>query len=192
VTEVIAREMESWRQVVDYEGDYSISDLGRIRRDSDRTNARAGTIHSLELNRFGYMRVTLFRAGKSRRHQVHRLVYEAFCGPIPDGLFINHIDGNKRNNTPGNLEIVTAAENNKHAVRIGLMPTGDRSFSRRHPDRLARGNRVKGSKLDAEKVKTIRWRWDHGETILAKLANEYGVTPRAIRLIVLRQSWTHV
>ena len=42
---------------------------------------------------------------------VHRLVYEAFKGEIPEGLEIDHIDQNKRNNNPENLRIVTRLEN---------------------------------------------------------------------------------
>lgn len=42
---------------------------------------------------------------------VHRLVYEAFKGEIPEGLEIDHIDRNKRNNNPDNLRVVTRSEN---------------------------------------------------------------------------------
>lgn len=42
---------------------------------------------------------------------VHRLVYEAFKGEIPEDLEIDHIDRNKHNNNPNNLRLVTRAEN---------------------------------------------------------------------------------
>ena len=42
---------------------------------------------------------------------VHRMVYEAFKGEIPEGLEIDHIDRNKRNNSPDNLRVVTRSEN---------------------------------------------------------------------------------
>ena len=42
---------------------------------------------------------------------VHRMVYEAFKGEIPEGLEIDHIDRNKHNNSPDNLRVVTRAEN---------------------------------------------------------------------------------
>lgn len=42
---------------------------------------------------------------------VHRLVYEAFKGEISEGLEIDHIDRNRRNNNPENLRLVTRIEN---------------------------------------------------------------------------------
>lgn len=47
---------------------------------------------------------------------VHRMVYEAFKGEIPEGMEIDHIDRNKHNNNPDNLRVVTRAENNKNRV----------------------------------------------------------------------------
>ncbi len=47
----------------------------------------------------------------SRIVLVHRLVYEAFKGEIPEGLEIDHFNRNKHNNNPDNLRLVTHAEN---------------------------------------------------------------------------------
>ena len=38
---------------------------------------------------------------------IHRLVVEAFTGPIPDGMEVHHRDGNSFNNSLKNLELVT-------------------------------------------------------------------------------------
>lgn len=48
---------------------------------------------------------------------IHRLVYESFKGEIPEGLEIDHIDRNKRNNNPDNLRVVTRIENNRNRNR---------------------------------------------------------------------------
>lgn len=52
---------------------------------------------------------------------MHRVVYTVFVGPIPDGLQINHIDCNKRNNHITNLEVCTAQENIQHAYANNLI-----------------------------------------------------------------------
>ena len=50
-----------------------------------------------------------------QRGQVHRLVYEALVGPIPDGLTLDHLCENKRCYNPAHLEPVTIAENIRRA-----------------------------------------------------------------------------
>ena len=54
------------------------------------------------------------------RAKIHRLVAQAFI-PNPQGYpIVNHIDGNKLNNTVENLEWCSYSQNNQHAYDIGL------------------------------------------------------------------------
>jgi hypothetical protein len=53
---------------------------------------------------------------------VHRVIADAFHGPAPDGMDVDHIDHNKRNNTPGNLRYVSHAKNMRHAAANGRFP----------------------------------------------------------------------
>jgi len=67
-------------------------------------------------DRYGYWRVNVTINGKSYQKPVHRLIATAFI-PNPDNKpQVNHIDGNKQNNSVENLEWVTNSENRKHAV----------------------------------------------------------------------------
>lgn len=46
-----------------------------------------------------------------KTYTIHKIVAETFLGPVPDGLEIDHRDGDKSNNNVTNLEYVTHAEN---------------------------------------------------------------------------------
>lgn len=58
-----------------------------------------------------YWYVCLSNKGKKKHYRLHRLVYKAFIGEIPDGMTIDHIDGNRDNNNYHNLRCITQAEN---------------------------------------------------------------------------------
>ena len=64
----------------------------------------------------GYDIVDLCKNGKYARHSVHRMVWEAFNGPIEGRLEINHKDLDRSNNRLENLEIVTHQQNLQHAI----------------------------------------------------------------------------
>ena len=67
----------------------------------------------------GYQRVWFNVNGRRHGSQVHRLVWEAFNGSIPDGMQINHINSDRSNNLLSNLELVTTQQNTKHGVLHG-------------------------------------------------------------------------
>lgn len=54
-----------------------------------------------------------------RKHLcIHLVIYRKFHGPLREDYAVNHIDGNKRNNTPPNLELITHSENMLHCWRV--------------------------------------------------------------------------
>ena len=108
---------EIWKDVKDFPN-YQVSNLGNVR------NKKTGRPMHQKLGRDGhYMSEFLTNKGRENTQRVHRLVAEAFLGEHP-GLVVNHIDGNKLNNNVDNLEWCTAAENNRHAIRMGLNKPG--------------------------------------------------------------------
>ena len=111
---------EEWRAVVGFDGIYSVSNRGSIRRDIGGQGARSGKILKPGSNPGGYCVVILNKYGDRYVRTVHRVVAEAFIGPCPDGLQRNHIDGDKTNNCAENLEYVTPSENMLHSYRTGL------------------------------------------------------------------------
>jgi hypothetical protein len=87
----------------------------------------------------GYFVVTLHALKKRRKIGIHRLVMDAFVGPLPPGMHTNHKDGVKTNNKLSNLEYITPLENSRHAAAMGLYPTGQDHWAKRHPEMVRRG-----------------------------------------------------
>ncbi len=55
--------------------------------------------------------------------QHHRIIATLFCQRGPGEDYVNHVDGDKQNNSANNLEWVTRSENTRHSYRIGLQKT---------------------------------------------------------------------
>jgi hypothetical protein len=58
-----------------------------------------------------------YKTGKTRGHKVrllHRDVWAAANGPIPDGWHVHHVDHDRDNNDPSNLQALPAAVHNHH------------------------------------------------------------------------------
>jgi hypothetical protein len=92
---------------------YCVDSLGQV------FNKKTGQKLTPWLSTKGYPTVSA-RSDTSRvQTPVHQLVARAFLGE-PNGLHVNHKDGNKCNNEPENLEYVTHRENLYHAYREGL------------------------------------------------------------------------
>ena len=110
-------EDEIWKDIPGWEGYYQASNLGRIKSLVRKGQRREiiltpGRIHN------GYMRVGLSRDNKLTGKLVHRLVWEAFNGPIPEDKEVNHIDEDKLNNRLENLNLVTRRENCVWGTRV--------------------------------------------------------------------------
>lgn len=65
----------------------------------------------------GYMILAVWEDGKCHLMTAHRLIWTYLNGPIPVGMDINHKDGNRINNRPENLEIMTRGDNLRHSYR---------------------------------------------------------------------------
>lgn len=118
-------EKETWKDVIGYNGLYEVSNLGRIKsldrvvnnkHNSKRT--MKGRIMSLRPDSKGRYIICDFKSRtESKTKLVHRVVANAFIGDI-QGMEINHIDGNTKNNNVSNLEICTRHENEIHKYRV--------------------------------------------------------------------------
>jgi hypothetical protein len=112
---------EEWRDIPGFPN-YQASDLGNIRWNGKRNNIKRGPTVKSRVDRDGYLMLQVRVEGKSLHRFVHRLVCMAFHGLPPIGHNTNHIDGNKQNNVPSNLQWMTQQENYHHAMANGLVP----------------------------------------------------------------------
>lgn len=109
---------EIWKDVVNYENLYKISNLGRV-----KSLYRMGAnerICKLHIGTRGYLEVNISKNNIRKKVRVHRLIAEAFIPNPENKPEVNHIDGNKLNNSIENLEWVTRSENIQHSFKIGL------------------------------------------------------------------------
>lgn len=114
---------EIWKYVKGYEGLYCVSNLGRVMslpREDGYGRVVSGRVLSEREHTNGYKFVALTKDGKSKQYRIHRLVAEAFVPNPFEYSEVNHIDGDKANNSAENLEWCTRSDNNKHAVAFGL------------------------------------------------------------------------
>ncbi len=117
---------ENWYEVDSFGNVYSLDRV--MDRDTFLRNGkymtqkikRRGKLLTNYKAKSGYYVVNLSDGKKSKQHYVHFLVAQAFLGVRQGRLTINHKDGNKLNNNVSNLEYCTYAENNRHAVEMGL------------------------------------------------------------------------
>lgn len=65
-------------------------------------------------NTYGYFSVSYQRKG----YGAHRIIWEIHHGKIPEGMQIDHIDGDRSNNKIDNLRMVTPAQNNWNRVFV--------------------------------------------------------------------------
>jgi len=112
---------ENWKDIKGYEGLYQVSDHGRV-----KSFKRLGTPERIRKpfpDRYGYLKLNLFKNYKASCRKPHRLVAETFIPNPENKETVNHIDGNKENNHVSNLEWSTMDENMQHAKQTGLINT---------------------------------------------------------------------
>ena len=118
-------EEELWKTINGYDGAYQASTLGRIRSiDRTITNCRSRkqsfkeTILKPDYAPNGYERICLSKNGKYKHNRVAKLIYETFMGPVPEGMEIDHINGDNRDNRLENLRVCTHKENCNNPITL--------------------------------------------------------------------------
>jgi hypothetical protein len=106
---------------------------------------------------------------------IHRLIYETFKGPIPEGLVIRHLNDIPYDNRLENLEVGTVKENVMDSIKLGNFPRGQKNGQ---------------SKLTDEEVlmiKTLSTSYNKSE-----LGRKFNVNRKTISAILEGRTWKHI
>lgn len=174
--------LEIWKDIVDYEGYYQVSNYGRV-KSLDRWVPHSrmgkqfvkGRILSQFVNRYCF--VVLTKSNFKTTKTVHRLVAITFV-PNPNNLpQVNHDNpkGDKTDNRAWTLNWTDHEGNNDHAMENNLKPKG-----------IDHGK----AKLTEKEVLEIR-KIGNSQT-LEKTAELYNVQFACIDKILKRKTWTHI
>ena len=174
---------EIWIPIAGYEKCYEVSNFGRIK--SLKRKVRVGIpgqhpywlkerILKPYIDKKGYLHIDLKVKGTRKNKKLHQLVAQAFIKNHHNLKFINHKDGNKKNNQIENLEWCSIAQNNKHAWENGLTNN--------------KGELNGRSKLTALQVVEIRLLFER-KTSYLELAKRFNTSTANIGLIIRRERW---
>lgn len=176
MSEQLLISFEQWRPVKGYEGIYSVSNLGNVRRENSRLLEQPkARLLKLRIDKDGYSLAHLCASGIPKKVKVHRLVAEAFLDPVEGKTQVNHKNGKKPDNQVSNLEWCDARENAIHAYKV-------------LGKQVANGEAHHWSKLTTCQVIEIRMRHAKGESV-ALLSNAYSMSLMAIWRIVRHEAW---
>lgn len=164
---------ENWASIREFP-DYEVSNLGRVRRATAARGTCAGRIRTPVLNQKGYATFVFDRRNYPKLRMGHRLVADAFLGPIPEDMQVNHKNGVKSDNRVDNLEIVTNGENRTHAYRtLGV------------PSNRPRWDKWVNRTLEWDDVTAIRTSAEPA----SDLAERYGISRMSVWRIRTGKSW---
>lgn len=129
----------------------------------------------------GYPAIQPTVNGTRKTLYLHRVMAELFV-PNPEGKpCVNHIDGDKTNMNPENLEWCTHKENMRHAFATGLTPN----------PKTGPGEESPSAKLNNAKVRLIKRRLERGESHKS-IAADFGVRSGTITFIANGDTWSHI
>ena len=120
----------------------------------------------------GYKVVSLREKEVKKQCRVHRIVWIAANGLIPENMVVDHINNNKMDNCIENLQLLTSVDNSKKAHSEGLIP--------HH------------KKISDEDVWAIATLHKEHDIPIKKLVDFYGISKSRFYQLVKKQGWTQI
>ncbi len=150
---------ETFKDIPGYEGLYQVSENGNVLSvEKYVKHSRGGNqiVKPRVLKQFkqksGYVSVVLSKEGKLKTYTIHRLVMLAFVGVSE--LVVDHIDGNKTNNSLPNLRYCTQRDNIGFSKKMPGVSINPPVYKKRYRSRINIGGKLKdlGSYLTADEA----------------------------------------
>lgn len=162
---------------------YGVTTDGRVFRLEN-----AHQLRPCVLKRGGYLAVSLWEGGVAKTWPVHQVVCHVFHGQRPTPKHhAAHRDGNKSNNSEGNIRWATKIENERDKVAHGTSNRGERCGTAILRD---------GDIIEIRKLVAALPRSSGGKRIkkgaMATVAKQFGVTNGCISQIISGKHWGHV
>ena len=165
---------EVWKNIPDTDG-YQVSNLGGFRR------IKNGKFLKMRLakDKYGYIRVSVYKNKSRRNLLLHRAVASLFIDNSKNLPQVNHKNAIKWDNRVENLEWCTHWQNMKHARDNGLIAT-------------PKGENVYSAKLKEKDVLDIISLLSEKRLSQYEIAKRYGVSRSTILAIHVGRSWKHL
>lgn len=157
-----------WVDVPGYEELYQVSSCGKV------CSKKTGRLKKVQINpQTFYCQVFLWKDNKQKTKAMHRLLYEAFVGEIPNGLIVRHLNDIRSDNRLENLAVGTHSDNRQDADRNGTLPKGENHSL---------------AKLQEDEARRIKYNGENARVV----AKELGVTEWTVYAIRSAKSWGHI
>ena len=128
-----------------------------------------------------------FRFGNRGGARAHRVSYELFVGPIPEGLQVNHHCDNPSCVNPDHLYVGTQKQNRQDAVLRNRTAKGADNGMYTHPETRMYLNRNVNSKLTPEQYEELfdlrRQGWSYG-----RLVKRFGITKQSVASLLRKHN----
>jgi len=181
---------EIWKEIEGYNGDYFISNLGRVK--SFKKNCGINEkILKPDKDGGGYLFVGLYKNGKPKHKLIHILMYEYFIEKIPDGYVVHRKDFTT-DNFLDNFQLITNGDHTSlHRTGKTTSEETKKLISEKRIGKYL-GENSPNHILTEQDVIQIRKLYDEGILTQREIGKMFGVSNYTVSLIKLGKTWKHI